>query len=50
MMGAYTAASATDFHLLRRAKVVELTGGEEALAESSASSPARRILDPVAGR
>jgi len=50
MMGAYTAASATDFHLLRRAKVVELTSGEEALAASSAPSPPRRIPDPVAAR
>jgi len=37
MMGAYTAASATDFHLLRRAKVVELASGEAAIARSSAS-------------
>lgn len=50
MMGAYTAASATDFHLLRRAKVVELTSGEEAPTESSASSPARGMPDPVAAR
>ena len=45
MMGAYTAASATDFHLVRLAKVVELASGEEAPATSSASRPARR---PVA--
>jgi ornithine decarboxylase len=50
MMGAYTAASATDFHLFRRAKVVELTSGEEAPTESSAASPAHRIADPVAAR
>ncbi len=47
MMGAYTAASATDFHLFGRAKVVELKSGEEALMESSAASPACRIPDPV---
>lgn len=50
MMGAYTAASATDFHLFGRAKVVELTSGEEAPTTSSAPSPARRIPDPVAAR
>lgn len=45
MMGAYTAASATDFHLLRRAEVVELASGEVALTESSSSWPAGRLSE-----